>query len=70
MLVFNYVILKQCQNKKFYILPKERILAANNAGHGSRSQYNVSIPVKYKVKHKGHKSEAFNRPISEKNNET
>lgn len=58
------------KSKKFKIIPKERILAANNAGHGSRSQYKVSIPVKYKVKHNGHKSEAFNRPISEKNNET
>lgn len=57
---------KSCRN----YLPNDRTLAIKSTGHGNRSQYSVSCPVKYKVRHRGHSSIAFNRPISEKNSDT
>lgn len=51
-------------------IPRERALADSKAGHGSRSQSNISTPVRYNPTLRGHSRAALSMPIREKNNAT
>jgi hypothetical protein len=61
---------KEEKNVSNFKIPSESPLAASSAGQGSCSQYRVSTLVKYSTRHRGHRSAALKRPMSEKKRDT